>query len=140
MGFSFLGATCQFGLLALREHRSILLLNLAALTCNVTLTLLLAGRHGAVGAAIALGVSEVFVGLTSATLLHRRTGMRVTPTALARLGGVVLVGAAAAILASTAGDVAPALAAPALALATAIGLRALPVDLFAILLRRGGAP
>jgi O-antigen/teichoic acid export membrane protein len=138
MGFSFIGATCQLGLLAVHAHRSILLLNLAALTCNVTLTLLLAGRHGAVGAAIALAVSEVLIALTSATLLHRSTGMRVTGATLARLGGVVLVGGTAAILASTAGDVTAALVTPAFALATAVAVRALPVDLFAMLLRRGG--
>jgi O-antigen/teichoic acid export membrane protein len=138
MGFSFIGATCQFGLLAVREHRSILLLNLAALTCNVTLTLLLAGHYGATGAAVALAVSEVLIALTSATLVRRSTGMRIAGATLARLGGVVLVGAAVAILASTAGDVAAALLTPALALATAIALRALPADLFAILLRRSG--
>jgi O-antigen/teichoic acid export membrane protein len=136
MGFSFIGATCQLGLLAVHAHRPILLLNLAALTCNVTLTLLLAGRHGAVGAAIALAVSEVLIALTSATLVHRRTGMRVAAPTLARLAAVVVVGAAAAIVAAEAGDVAAAIVTPALALGAAVALRALPIDLLPMLLRQ----
>ena len=65
LGFSFIGATCQFTLLALREHRSIFFINALALAVNVGLTLVLANEHGATGAAVALSSSEAVVAVAS---------------------------------------------------------------------------
>jgi O-antigen/teichoic acid export membrane protein len=57
LGFSFVGVTGQFGLLAAHEHRAILAINTAALILNAVLTLVLVPDHGAAGAAIALAIS-----------------------------------------------------------------------------------
>ncbi|MCW3062905.1 MAG: oligosaccharide flippase family protein, partial [Solirubrobacterales bacterium] len=74
LGFTFISAATLYGLLALRAHRSILLINLGALALNAALTLVLADAHGAIGAAIALAVSELAVAAVSTVVLHRALG------------------------------------------------------------------
>ncbi|HYF24309.1 MAG TPA: oligosaccharide flippase family protein [Baekduia sp.] len=132
LGLSFVGAACQYGLLAARHHREILLINAAALTLNVVLTLLLADAHGAVGAAIALTACELLIAVLSSVLLVRRTAMTLPLAHALRVAGAIAVGAAVAVAAATLGIVAEALLAPAACLAAALALRAVPHELLAL--------
>jgi O-antigen/teichoic acid export membrane protein len=137
LGFAFLGATAQFGLLSVRAHRPILIVNLTVLPLNALLTVLLAPDHGAIGSAIALATSEVVLALASTIVLHHATGApRPDLRLLARLAGVVLVGAAATVLLSPVGVVLPALLVPAVTLAAAALAGVLPREAMAALIAR----
>src|SRR5207245_2670856 len=97
LAFTFLGATCQYALLALRAHRSVLAINVLALSINVVLTSILAASHGAVGAAIALASAEATVSLFAMALLARsRLRARYSVAFAARVAVCVLLGAGAA--------------------------------------------
>ena len=138
LGFSFVGVTGQFGLLAARAHRSILAINGSALVLNVVLTLLLVPAHHAVGAAIALAASEFALAASSSLLLHRSTGApSLDVGVLMRVGLVVAVGAGALALLAPVGDLVAAIVAPLLAVATALAVRAIPEELVSALVRRG---
>lgn len=139
LGFSFVGSACQYGLLALRRHREILYINLGALTINVALTLLLAGPHGAVGAATALGISEVLVTLAASTLLIRAGGLHVDTAAAGRMLAAVAAGAAVAVALTPVSILAAAVVAPLVATGISLVLRAVPAELIAMVPRRATA-
>jgi O-antigen/teichoic acid export membrane protein len=140
LGFSFLGVTGQFGLLAAHAHRAILAINATALVLNAALTLVLVPAHHAVGAAIGLAASEFFLAASSSLLLHRTTGApSLDVGVMARVGVAVGVGAGALALLAPVGDLVAAIVAPLLAGAAALAVRALPEELVAALIRRAPA-
>jgi O-antigen/teichoic acid export membrane protein len=65
---TFVSVTCGFILLSLRRHRAILVGNIVPLAFGVTLTLILAGPHGANGAAIATVVGEAGLAIAMLSL------------------------------------------------------------------------
>ena len=129
LGFSFVGASSQFALLALRRHRAILLVNAVALLVNVTLTFALVPVHGAQGAAVALAISEVVVATLSTTLFARSLPGFALPWGLMLRTALVaaLAGVAAFLLAGV-GIVPEALGAALVCLCGGIGLRVLPAE------------
>ena len=142
LGFSFLGATSQFALLALREHRSILIVNAGALVANVALTLLLATSGGARGAAVSLAVCETLVALSSTALLARVSpGFAPARGTSMRIALVVVLGGGTAAALSGTGPVLQAVGTAVVSLGAASILRTLPSELWALLpLRRLLAP
>jgi O-antigen/teichoic acid export membrane protein len=66
---TFVGTACQFALLSLRRFRSLVIANSVGLVASMTLTLILADRHGAIGAAVATSVAEGAIALASVLLL-----------------------------------------------------------------------
>ena len=62
---SFVVAGCSYGLLSLHRHRLLLLVNLAALTVSIALTVVLASTDGARGAAIATICGETTLAAAS---------------------------------------------------------------------------
>jgi O-antigen/teichoic acid export membrane protein len=137
LGFSFVGATGLYGLLAARAHRAVLVVNVTALILNAALTSLLVPAHGAVGGAIALASSELALAIGSTVLLRRATGAPALDLGvLARTTIVVAVGAGAIAVLAPAGDLLAALVAPAMAIATAAAIGALPSDLVLALVPR----
>jgi O-antigen/teichoic acid export membrane protein len=139
LGFSFLGASSQYALLALHEHRAILVVNVVALTVNVTLTLLLASTHGAEGAALALAVSEATVATLSTALLARRTpGLAPAPAIVARIALAAALGAAAALGCKGLGSVPEALGAVCVCGGAALALGLAPRELWVLRGRRRG--
>jgi O-antigen/teichoic acid export membrane protein len=134
LGFSFVGASRQYALLALRRHRAILYVNGAAMTVNVALTLLLVPAHGARGAALALACSEVTVATLSTVLFARALGSLRMPWAIiARTALATAIGAGAAIALSGVGSVVQAGGTVLVCLAAGLALRALPPELQALL-------
>ncbi|HST56326.1 MAG TPA: oligosaccharide flippase family protein [Solirubrobacteraceae bacterium] len=134
LGFSFIGATCQFALLAQREHRAILGINALALLVNLVLTLALAPHHGAHGAALALAISEATVATSSTVLLARSLGgLPIAPGLLLRIALAAGVGVAAALALSELGSVPEGVGAPLVCLAAALALGALPRELLELL-------
>ena len=72
---TFVSVTCGFILLSLRRHRAILLGNVVPLAFGVTLTLILAGPHGANGAAIATVAGEAGLAIAMLSLaVGKRAG------------------------------------------------------------------
>lgn len=142
LGCSFVGASSQYALLAVHAHRAILLVNVAALLLNVTLTLTLASAYGAVGAAIALSVCEATVATLSTALLKRsQPGLAPRPSTLARIALAALLGAAAALALKGAGSIPEALGAVAVCGGMALLLGLLPRELWAARAgRRGDDP
>jgi O-antigen/teichoic acid export membrane protein len=139
LGFSFVGASSQFALLALREHRAILLINSLALTVNVLLTLLLVPAHGARGAALALALSEVTVATLSTTFFARALGGLRPPWALiGRTALAAALGLATAFALRGVGSLAEALGTAFVCLGAGLALRALPAELWALLPWRRG--
>jgi O-antigen/teichoic acid export membrane protein len=137
LGFSFVGVTGQYGLLAAHEHRSILAINAIALVLNAALTLILVPHHGATGAAVALAASEFFLAASSSLILRHTTGAPSFDLGfLARVGVVAAVGAAAIALLAPVGDLVAAIVAPLLALGAAALVRAIPAELVAAFVRR----
>jgi O-antigen/teichoic acid export membrane protein len=139
LGFSFIGAASQYALLAIHEHRAILLVNVVALALNVTLTLLLAPSHGAGGAALALAISEATVA-TLSTILLKRSQSGLTPPlgVLARIAISAALGAAAALGLKSLGSIPEALGAGLVCLGMALAFGLLPRELWALRPRRGG--
>jgi O-antigen/teichoic acid export membrane protein len=126
---SFVLAGWSFGLLSLHRHAGLLLANAIALAVSCLLTLLLAGAHGARGAAVATLCGEVVlaVGLLAA-LVRGRPELRPRLSVLVK----VLVAAAPAAVLATVPDL-PSLVRALLALAVyAIVIlltRAVPAEL-----------
>jgi O-antigen/teichoic acid export membrane protein len=130
LGFSFVGASSQFALLALHRHRSILLTNVVALLMNLTLTLVLVPDHGARGAALALTISEAMVATLSTTLFARTLGGFALPwSILARTAIAAALGVGTALVLKEVGILAEALGTALVCLGAGIGLRALPAEL-----------
>jgi O-antigen/teichoic acid export membrane protein len=142
LGFSFVGASSQFALLALRRHRAILLVNAIALLVNVTLTLALVPDHGARGAALALTVSEATVATLSTTLFARSLGGFSLPWGLMlRTAIAVALGVAVALVLKGVGIVPEALATAFVCLGAGLALRVLPAEVTGLprrLLARSG--
>ncbi len=67
---TFLVSNWGFALLAVRRHTALMLANLGALALAIGLTVALAPAHGALGAAIALAVTECALAGTYALLLY----------------------------------------------------------------------
>lgn len=139
LGFSFVGAACQYGLLAIKRHKEILYINLGALTVNVVLTLLLAGPYGAVGASLALGISEVLVTIAASTCLIRVADLTVDRAAAGRMLVAVLAGGAVAVLLTPVGILAAAVVAPLVTIGLSLVLKAIPEELIAMVPGRGTA-
>jgi O-antigen/teichoic acid export membrane protein len=118
----------SFGLLSLRRHKELLVCNAAGLVVTTALTLLIAPAYGAEGAAVALVVGEIALGLTLFVALARGDGVR------PRLGVVPRV-AVAAVLACVPAfalglpSVPAALAAAVVYAVAAFALRAVPEEL-----------
>jgi O-antigen/teichoic acid export membrane protein len=135
LGFSFLGSACQYALLAVRAHRSILLINVCALVLNAVLTVVLANAYGSIGAAIALAACELTVAAAARIMLARRVGrLSIGSDAYVRVLLTVAVGVIAAIALSGIGPVPSAIVAAALAVAVGLGVGAVPRELIAILI------
>jgi O-antigen/teichoic acid export membrane protein len=140
LGFSFVGASSQFALLAIRRHRAILAVNVVALFVNVALTLTLAPSHGARGAALALAISEATVATLSTVLLKRSlVGLRLPAGTLWRIAAAVALGAGAALVLKGLGSVPEALGTAAVCLAAALALRVLPDELWTLVRKRRAA-
>lgn len=139
LGFSFIGASSQYALLAIHEHRAILLVNVVALLTNVTLTLLLATTHGAVGAALALTISEATVATLSTILLKRSAPGFAPPRAvLARIAIATVLGAGTALALKGLGSIPEALGAGLVCLGMGLAFGLFPSELWALRPRRGG--
>jgi O-antigen/teichoic acid export membrane protein len=137
LGFSFVGASSQFALLALRKHGAILLVNGVALLLNATLTLALVPDHGARGAAIALAISEVTVATLSTTMLARVLAGFTPPwRTLLRLTGAVAIGAIATVALANLGSIPEAVGTALVCFGAALALRVLPSELLALLPER----
>ncbi len=136
LGFSFVGASSQFALLAMRGHRAILLVNVVALLVNVTLTLILVPDHGARGAALALTVSEATVATFSTALFARSLGGFQLPWGLIlRTALAAALGAGTALALKGAGIVPEAIGTAVVCLGAGFALRALPPELRTLPLR-----
>jgi O-antigen/teichoic acid export membrane protein len=134
LGFSFVGASSQFALLALREHRAILIVNLVALLLNVVLTLMLVPGHGARGAAVSLTVCEATVATLSTTLLARvLSGFTPPWKVVLRIALMATLGIGAALALRSLGSLPEAVGAAAVALGAALALGVLPAELWMIL-------
>ena len=126
---SFVVALAGFALLSLRRHRAILIANGAALCAAVTLTLLLAPSHGALGTVYANLAGEAM--LLAGYVLALRTGEDGLRISLELMPRVVLA-AAAGVAAGVLVDVEPAIAAALAGAAYAGGLvllRAVPAEI-----------
>jgi O-antigen/teichoic acid export membrane protein len=140
LGFSFVGASSQFALLAIRQHRAILVVNVVALLVNATLTLTLAPLHGARGAALALALSEATVATLSTVLLRRSLAGLLPPAGMLwRIAAAVALGAGAALALAGLGSVPEALGTVSVCLAAALALRVLPDELWTLVRKRGAA-
>lgn len=137
---SFLVATWSYALLTLRRHLELLLANLSAFAVGVGLTLLLAPAHGAIGAASAVIVGELWLSAVYLVLLNRadprlRPPLRaIGPVALAAAGGVGLV------LALELPSLPAALLATAIYFAMLVLMRAIPPEIFEQLRRNPVSP
>lgn len=142
LGFSFVGASSQFALLALRQHRAILLVNVVALLVNVVLTLALVPDHGALGAALALSISEATVATLSTTLFARSLKGFSMPWGLVLRTAIAAgLGVITALALKDVGSVPEALATAFVCLGAGLALGALPPELRALpqrLLPRSG--
>jgi O-antigen/teichoic acid export membrane protein len=127
---SFLVATYSYALLTLRRHRALLFANLSAFAVSVTLTLVLAPPHGAVGGALAVIGGELWLASVYLVVLVR-TAPELRPPV--KVIGPVVVAAALAIGPLLALDLPSLAAAP---IATAIYIvalwvmRAIPQEIF----------
>ncbi|HEY1451087.1 MAG TPA: polysaccharide biosynthesis C-terminal domain-containing protein [Solirubrobacteraceae bacterium] len=133
---SFMLTGWSFALLALQHHRGILLANAVAFVISCGLTLLLAGSHGATGAAVATLCGETaLAACLLAVLLKDHPELRPRVDVLAK---VALAAAPAAVLALV--PALPSLVCALLALvAYAVALlltRAVPAELFELVYRR----
>jgi O-antigen/teichoic acid export membrane protein len=98
---SFMLAGWSFALLSLRRYKGVLLANLAAFVVSCSLTIVLAGSHGAKGAAIATVCGESVLALASLLALARgHPELRPKPGIVLK---VALAAAPAVVLASLAG-------------------------------------
>ncbi|MGI8632696.1 MAG: oligosaccharide flippase family protein [Solirubrobacterales bacterium] len=93
---TFLFATLTFAMLALREHRTILLANLTALVIALVLSFALIPPFGAIGAAAATTATELGLAGLYLVLLSRRTPHSLDPGVSIR--ALVAAGPAFAIL------------------------------------------
>jgi O-antigen/teichoic acid export membrane protein len=130
---SFMLAGWSFALLSLRRYKGVLLANLAAFVVSCSLTIVLAGSHGAKGAAIATVCGESVLALASLLALARgHPELRPKPGIVLK---VALATAPAVVLALLAGV--PSLVRAVLALAV-YGLviaitRAVPAEMLELL-------
>jgi O-antigen/teichoic acid export membrane protein len=137
LGSSFIGATCQFALLARREHRAILAINALAVSLNIALTLGLAPSYGARGAAIALVIGDIVVTvLATALLLRAVPRLRLRVGIALRVACALAAGAVAAIALSPLGTVPEALGGPLAFMAAALAVRAVVPEVWSVLWRQ----
>ena len=130
--FTFLAATYQFGLLSLRHHRDLLLVNAAALVTSVVLTIVLVGPHGAQGAAVATLAAEVVLATGSLAFLSRTdVGAILPPLPVAKVA--LAAGAALLVLLLPLPSVAQAAIGSAVYVALLLALRAIPAEVADIL-------
>ena len=96
---TFLVATWGFGLLSLGRYRDTLIVNLPALVITGALTLVLAPRLGATGAAIATVCADAALALCAAVLLTRADSSLAPPLRpFAKVGLAVLAGVGVALI------------------------------------------
>lgn len=136
LAFAFVGSACQYGLLAMRKHKEILWINGVALVLNVVLTLILASAHGAVGAAIALGICEIAIAIAASTMMIAAGGLDVDKGAAIRVLAAAAIGALVAIALTPVSVVVVAVVVPAVTLGAALVLRAIPEEIVALVRRR----
>jgi O-antigen/teichoic acid export membrane protein len=133
LAFSFVGASNQFALLALRQHRPILIVNVVALLVNTGLTLTLVPAWGARGAALALSASEVTVAaLSTALLAQSMKGFSPSRSVLLRIALATTLGAVAALALHGLGSVPELFGTVLVCSAAALALRTLPRELWAL--------
>lgn len=133
---SFLLATWGFALLSLHEHRALLRANLAAFAVSAVTVSLLAGAHGAQGAAVGTVLGELVLAAGYVIGLSRaHPGLRPRPQVALKGLAVALV-----VVASVFALGLPAVPAAAIALSLYAGgvlaLRALPQELLDLVPRR----
>lgn len=133
LGFSFVGAFAQYSLLALRAHREILIVNGLALTLNVVLTLILAARAGAPGAAAALALAEATGAVLSVLFLRRAAPEAVTLGVPLRAVPALAAGAAVAVVLTPVGIVVAAVCAGLTCVAAVVALGLIPPAAWAAL-------
>lgn len=137
LAFSFVGASNQFTLLAMREHRAILVINVVALLVNATLTLVLVPAHGARGAGLALALSEATVATLSTVMLAQSLrGFAPSRSTLLRIALATALGAAAALALRSVGNLAELAGAATVGIGTAAALGVLPSELWGLVPRR----
>ena len=133
---TFLLATWQFALLSLRLHKQLLIANALAAVVAIGGTLALAPPLGAEGAAIATVGAEATLALTCLFFVARqRTALRPRLGVVPKVAAGVLAGIGVALVVPAHSLVLSVLAAGT-ALAVMFGLRAVPPELLAALLRR----
>lgn len=141
LGASFVGAVWGYGLLSLRQHRTILILNVSVLVALAAAVSVLAPIDGARGASIAIAGVEVVAAIVGAMLLirgrpHLRPGLSILP----KVGAAVLLGACP-LLVPDLHDAWRVLLATILYGAALLALKAFPSELMVLLpRRRTGAP
>lgn len=136
LAFAFVGSACQYGLLSMRRHKEILWINGVALVLNVVLTLVLASAHGAVGAAIALGICEIAIAIAASTLMIRAGGLDVDKNAALRILLASAFGVLVTVLLTPVSIVVVALVVPVATLGVALMLKAIPHEIVALVRRR----
>jgi O-antigen/teichoic acid export membrane protein len=137
LGVSFTLATWGFALLSLRDHRGLIVTNALALAVSCALTLGLASRYGARGAAFATLGGELTLAIGYLVCLVRR-GPELRPR-LPIVGKVAVAAAPAALLGAFAGLPSAAAAIVALALYALVLLlvRAVPSEVWILVRPRG---
>jgi O-antigen/teichoic acid export membrane protein len=120
----------------MRRHKEILWINGAALVMNIVLTLVLASAHGAVGAAIALGICEVAIAIAASTLMIKAGGLDVDRNAALRIVLASAVGVLVTILLTPVSVVAVAVVVPPVTLGAALALKAIPHEIVSLVRRR----
>jgi O-antigen/teichoic acid export membrane protein len=125
----FVGASWQYGLLALHRHRAVLIISGVGLTLSVCLTVLLIPSLQARGAAIGFTAGEVVVaGMSFAALRIARPDIKFSLRIPVRVLLAALVGSLAALIPGLA-SLPTALLALAVYGAALIALRAIPAEL-----------
>jgi O-antigen/teichoic acid export membrane protein len=133
---TFLGATFGYALLGRRRHAALLSVNLIALVLGVALTLVLAERHGAVGAATATTIAEFgLAGMQAFALLRGAAGPRLSVRIVPRVALAAGAAVGVALLPWFGGLVGVAVAS-AVFFALLFLFRAVPPEVLEALIRR----
>jgi O-antigen/teichoic acid export membrane protein len=133
---AFLSAVFAYGLLSLRHHRTILVVNLVGLTVSAALTAVLSSAAGAQGAAVATAIAEVvLVSSLAAVLIRRHPVLRPSLAAVPRVALAAVLAGATVLIPGIPDLVAAALATLIYGGALVV-LRAVPPELLAEIRRR----
>lgn len=133
LGATFVGAVWAYGLLSVREHRTILVFNVTALLALTATVAVLASIDGARGAAIATAGVEVAAAVAGAVLLaRRRPHLRPALGVVPKVAAAALLGATP-LIATDVPDALQVLLSTLLYGAALLALRAVPRELLVLL-------